>query len=98
MIALADVDADEDFDGLDIHLSCRLSLKRVRANWWTTGPRSCAAKDLTRGGSFPLAAVTSARLLQVTFAPGKNTDRDKKLCPQRLAQPLAPTTREPLTR
>ena len=32
-------------------------------------PAPTPAKDLTRGGSFPLSAVTSVRLLRVTFAP-----------------------------
>ena len=39
------------------------------ASRWTTGPAPTPAKDLTHSGSFPLSAVTSARLLQVTFAP-----------------------------
>ena len=41
----------------------------VRGSRWTTGSAPTPAKDLTLGGSFPLSAVTSARLLQVTFAP-----------------------------
>ena len=31
--------------------------------------RTHVTKDLTRSGTFPLSAVTSARLPQVTFAP-----------------------------
>ena len=34
-----------------------------------TGPAPTPAKDLTHSGPFPLSAVTSARLPQVTFAP-----------------------------
>ena len=49
--------------------------------------RTHVTKDLTRGGSFPLSAVTSARLPQVTFAPGSSKDRGKTSCPQQLARP-----------
>ena len=39
------------------------------------------ALDLTHCGPFPLSAVTSARLLRVTFAPGSSTDRGKTPVP-----------------
>ena len=54
--------------------------------------RTHVTKDLTRGGSFPLSAVTSARLLRVTTPPGSSKDRGKTSCPQQLAQPR--TTRD----
>ena len=41
----------------------------VRASQWTTSPAPTPAKGLTHSGPFPLSAVTSARLPQVTFAP-----------------------------
>ena len=69
MLCLTDVDTDEDVDVLDIHLSCHLSLHGCRASQWTTGPALTYALDLTRSGPFPLSAVTSARLPQVTLAP-----------------------------
>ena len=40
-------------------------------------PAPTPALDLTLDGSFPLSAVTSARLPQVTLAPGSSTDRGK---------------------
>ena len=45
------------------------------------GPAPTPAKDLTRSGPFPLSAVTSVRLLRVTFAPGSSTDRGKTPVP-----------------
>ena len=67
---------------------------RYGVSQWTTGPAPTPAKDLIPfcGGSFPLSAVTSARLPQVTFAPGSSKDRGKTSCPQQLAQPR--TTRD----
>ena len=50
-------------------------------------PAPTPALDLTLDGSFPLSAVTSARLPQVTLAPGSSTDRGKTSCPQQLARP-----------
>ena len=85
--------ADEDLDVLDIHLSCRLSLRGCGASRWATGPAPTPAKDLTHCGPFPLSAVTSARLLRVTTPPGSSADRGKTSCPQQLAQPSAPPTR-----
>ena len=38
VVRLADVDADEDVDVLDIHLSCHLSLHGCRASRWTGRP------------------------------------------------------------
>ena len=70
VLALTDVDADEDVDVLDIHLSCRLSVKSIRGQPVDgPAPAPTPAKDLTRSGPFPLSAVTSARLPRVTFAP-----------------------------
>ena len=70
VVRLADVDADEDVDVLDIHLSCRLSVKSIRGQPVDRpAPAPTPALDLTRGGSFPLSAVISVRLLRVTFAP-----------------------------
>ena len=54
--------------------------------------RTHVTKDLTLDGSFPLSAVTSARLLRVTTPPGSSKDRGKTSCPQQLAQPR--TTRD----
>lgn len=75
--------ADEYLDVLDIHLSRRLWLHGCRASRWTTGPRThaCERVLLFCGGSFPYSAVTSARLPQVTFAPGASTDRGKTSVP-----------------
>ena len=61
------------------------------------GPRThaCERPLPLCGGSFPLSAVTSARLPQATFTPRIiNTDGDKTSCPQQPAQPPAPTTRD----
>ncbi len=44
-------------------------------------PAPTPALDLTLDGSFPLSAVTSARLPQVTLAPGSSTDRGKTPVP-----------------
>ena len=44
-------------------------------------PAPTPAKDLTHSGPFPLSAVTSARLPQVTFAPGSSADRGKTPVP-----------------
>ena len=57
-------------------------------------PAPTPALDLTRSGPFPLSAVTSARLPRVTTPPGSLEDRGKTSCPQQLAQPPAPTTRD----
>ncbi|EHM89735.1 hypothetical protein HMPREF0975_02928, partial [Actinomyces sp. oral taxon 849 str. F0330] len=65
---------------------------RYGVSQWTTGPAPTPAKDLTLDGSFPLSAVTSARLLRVTTPPGSSKDRGKTSCPQQLAQPR--TTRD----
>ena len=46
------------------------------------------------GGSFPLSAVTSARLPQVTFPPDHLRTGARHPRPQQLAQPPAPTTRD----
>ena len=54
--------------------------------------RTHVTKDLTHSGSFPLSAVTSARLPRVTTPPGSSADRGKTSCPQQLAQPR--TTRD----
>ena len=43
--------------------------------------RTHVTKDLTRSGPFPLSAVTSARLPQVTLAPGSSKDRGKTPVP-----------------
>ena len=73
---------DEDLYILDIHLSCRLSVKSIRGQPVDRpAPAPTYALDLTRGGSFPLSAVTSVRLPQVTFAPGSSTDRGKTPVP-----------------
>ena len=72
---------DEDLDVLDIHLSCRLSLRGCGASRWATGPAPTPAKDLTHCGPFPLSAVTSARPPQVTFTPGSSADRGKTPAP-----------------
>ena len=63
--------ADEDLDVLDIHLSCRLSVKSIRGQPVDDRFRTHACERPLPfcGGSFPLSAVTSARLPQVTFAP-----------------------------
>jgi len=61
---------DEDLAVPDIHLSCRLSVKSIRGQPVDRpAPAPTPAKDVTRGGSFPLSAVTSARLPQATFTP-----------------------------
>ena len=44
-------------------------------------------------GRSPYLAVASARLPQVTFAPGSIKTGARHLCPQQLPQPPAPTTR-----
>lgn len=44
-------------------------------------PAPTYALDLTHCGPFPLSAVTSARLPQVTFAPGSSKDRGKTTVP-----------------
>ena len=44
-------------------------------------PAPTYALDLTRSGPFPLSAVTSVRLPQVTFAPGSSADRGKTPVP-----------------
>ena len=54
--------------------------------------RTHVTKGLTHSGPFPLSAVTSARLPQVTTPPGSLEDRGKTSCPQQLAQPR--TTRD----
>ena len=59
------------------------------------GPRThaCVRTLPFCGGSFPLSAVTSARLPQVTFAPRDHLRTGAKHpCPQQLAQPR--TTRD----
>ena len=60
------------------------------------GPAPTPALDLTHSGSFPLSAVTSARLPQVTLAPGSSTDRGKT--PVTTAAGPAPDHPDPLTR
>ena len=59
---------DEDLDVLDIHLSCRLSVKSIRGQPVDNRSRTHACERPLPfcGGSFPLSAVTSARLPQVT--------------------------------
>jgi len=75
---------DEDLDVLDIHLSCRLSVKSIRGQPVDDRFRThaCERPLPVRGGSFPLSAATSARPPQVTLAPRIiNTDRDKTPAP-----------------
>ena len=96
VLALTDVDADEDVDVLDIHLSCRLSVKSIRGQPVDNRSRTHACERPLPfcGGSFPLSAVTSARLPQVTFAPGSLEDRGKTPMPTAAGPAPAPTARD----
>ena len=50
MVCLSDVDADEDLDGLDIHLCTASRSNGSGPAGWTTDPEPTPAKDLTRRG------------------------------------------------
>ena len=50
MVCLSDVDADEDLDGLDIHLCAASRSNGSGPAGWTTDPAPTPAKDLTRRG------------------------------------------------
>ena len=79
--ALPTPGTDEDLDVLDIHLCAASRCVGAGPAGGRPDPAPTPAKDLTRGGSFPLSAVTSARLPQVTFAPGSSKDRGKTPVP-----------------
>lgn len=57
---------DEDLDVPDTRLSVASRSTDAGPAGGRAGPAPTPTKDLTRGGSFPLSAVTGARLPRVT--------------------------------